>query len=78
LRELDPVTFELLGKCGFYRDKDAVYSIWTGMEDPITEIDKDTFEVISTKGCTSDVPYNAKDKNHLYKLDGVSGFRIVK
>lgn len=78
LTKLDPETFQLLGRCGFYRDKDAIYSSWTGMENPLTEVDKDSFELIDPERCTPDMLYNARDKNHYYKLDGVTGFRIVK
>ena len=76
-KKLDPESFELLG-CGFYRDRDGVYNDFMGFENVITVIDKDTFEVINPQRCHSDVPYHARDKNHLYKADGAWGFRIIK
>ena len=77
LKKLDPATFELLG-CGFYRDKNGVYNIYKGYENVIAMIDKDTFEVINPKGCRFEQPYNAKDKNHLYKSEGSLGFQVIK
>lgn len=75
-KRLDPNTFELLG-CGFWRDKHGVYNIFQGYDKPIPEIDKDTFEVRNPRECHPGVPYTAKDKNHFYKSDGVSGFRVI-
>lgn len=76
-KKLDPATFELLG-CGFYRDKNGVYNHFMGFENRIAEIDRETFEVINPRRCNPKAPYTAKDKNHLYKSSGGSGFEIIK
>jgi hypothetical protein len=75
--KLDPQSFEMLG-CEFWRDKNGVYYLFTGREVPLEMVDKDTFEVRNPGECHSEVPYTARDKNHLYKADGVRGFRIIK
>lgn len=75
-KRLDPETFELLG-CGFWRDKHGVYNQFVGHDNPVPEIDKDTFEVRNPRECHPEVPYTAKDKNRFYKSDGVSGFRVI-
>jgi hypothetical protein len=89
-KKLDPETFELLG-CGFYKDKNGVYNYFKGFENPINEIDKETFklitqnevdkeiiELLKTKGIVHEMACFAKDKNHLYISEGGSGFRIIK
>jgi len=77
LEKLDPATFELLG-CGFHRDRNGIYNSYMSFENVIATIDRDTFEVINPMECHFEEPYNAKDKNHRYKSDGVSGFRIIR
>ncbi len=77
LRNLDPTSFELLG-CGFHRDKNGVYNVFTGYGRLIPEIDKDTFEVRDPQACSSEAPYAAMDRNHLYRSDGVNGFKIIQ
>jgi hypothetical protein len=51
---------------------------FTGYDRPLAAVDKDTFEVRNRRECHNEVPYTARDKNHLYQSDGVHGFRIIK